>query len=311
MSSEQEKEKRNKAVFESFLRAYPSFAASLESWQADSEDTFADIVCRQINGGEIAFQLGEWLDAAQMSASVARDRLKQQILGQLRDLSVPQNIHFVWLVLKDDALRLDRRGAALKRELSELIEKIDRSWNQNPAWHSQQGYPCRDLQQYPTLEAYFYQVHFNPIPRQPSSVGDWIQFEPDGGAYSPEKALRSLEAILDKKLGHYGVVPKPFHLLIHYSTGYLHNTPYHSIEVRTFADVAKYAARAVEVRTHNVKFPFADVYLLEDVEPHPQAFRLFPRFEQPSEDRSRECDENDRVLAQGRSSVHESVVRDE
>jgi hypothetical protein len=299
MSSKREKDEKNKAVFESFLRACPSFAASLASWQVDLEDTFADVVCRQINGGEIAFQLGEWLDGAQMSISVRRKLLEKEILAQLRDLlmNVPENIHYVWLVLKEDAPRVGRCGAALKGELSELIAKIDESWHRNPAWHSPQGYPCRDLRQYPTLEKYFWQVHFNPIPRQLSSLGDWIQFEPDGGAYSPEIALRSLEAILDKKLGHYGVVPKPFHLLIHYSTGYLHNTPYHSIEVRTFADVAKRAARAVEARTHNLNFPFADVYLLEDVEPHPQAFRLFPGFEELGESTSAQCHDNDQVLA--------------
>jgi hypothetical protein len=294
VSSEQEKEKKNRAVFESFLKAWPSFAASLASWQVDLEDTFVDVNCRLISGDEIAFQLGEWLDGAQMSASLSRKRLEEQILGQLRDLNVPKNIHCVWLVPKDDTPRLNPRTATrLKAELSELIHKIDGIWNQNPVWHSLQGYPCRGLRRYPTLEKYLREVHFNPIPRQSElGFGDWIQFEPDGGAYSPEKALRSLEAILDKKLGHYGHVPQPFQLLIHYATGYLHNTPYHSIEMRTFADVAKHAARVVETRTHNVKLPFADVYLLEDVGPHPQAFRLFPRFEQVTESSSTECDDD-------------------
>jgi hypothetical protein len=290
MSSKHETEEKDKAVFRSFLRAYPSLAASLESWWVDPEDTFADVVCREINGSEIAFQLGEWLDAPQMSTYVARKRLEKQILGELRDLrqKVPKNVHFVWLVPKDDAPRLDRpRAATLKEQLSELIEKIDGSWNHNPAWHSLQGYPCRHLRQYPTLESYFWQVHFNPIPpRRFCSGEDWIQFEPDGGSYLPEKALRSLEAILDKKSGHYGKLARPFHLLIHYSTGYLRNTPYRSIQVRTFADVAKHAAQVVEAKTHNGRFPFADVYLLEDIEPHPQAFRLFPRFEPLREDRS-------------------------
>jgi hypothetical protein len=306
MSSKQGKEEKNKAVFESFLRANPSFAASIASWDVDQEDTFADVACRQINGDAIAFQLGEWLDAAQMSASLVRKRLEEQILGYLRDLRAAKNIHLVWLVLRDDAPRLDHNGAAtLKGELSGLIERIDGSWNQNPAWHSPQGYPCReDVRQYPTLEKYFCQVHFNPIPQQLSSVGDWIQFEPDGGAYSQESALSSLEAILHQKLRHYGAVATQFHLLVHYSTGYLHNSPYHSIQVKTFADVAKHAARVVEAKTGNGKFPFADVYLLEDVEPHPQAFRLFPTFEQLSEDRSTEYDENEPVPAQGHGVMH-------
>jgi len=115
---------------------------------------------------------------------------------------------------------------------------------------------------------------------------DWIQFERPDFAYPPEKALCSLEAIVDQKLRHYGTVAMPFHLVIHYSAGYLHNTPYHSIEMRAFADVAKHAARVVQAKIDRVKSPFSDIYLLENVEPNPQAFRLYPRFEPLSDPRS-------------------------
>jgi len=116
--------------------------------------------------------------------------------------------------------------------------------------------------------------------------------EPRGGAYDPEVALAALRRIANKKLDHYGSSARGAWLIIHYSRGVLYNTPFRSLDVGGFEDVARVVSELCKQR----EVPFAKVFLLGawgDIDARlaetlrdagypvtagPEAFEVFPDF---------------------------------
>ncbi len=135
----------------------------------------------------------------------------------------------------------------------------------------------------------------------PIELGEWIHGEqlaaalkapPSGAAYDPVVALEALRRIVEKKLSHYGRTAAGAWLVIHYSRGFLYNTPFRGLAVQDFEDVARWASESLRERTVD----FEKVYLLGawgDIEPElakilaaakipftggPEAFEIFPQF---------------------------------
>jgi len=90
--------------------------------------------------------------------------------------------------------------------------------------------------------------------------------------------MGALRNIIQRKAGHYGsCIQKKVHLLIHSGQTLLYNTPYHSLDVHSFQDVADAVAKWMS--DSSIKpGPFAKIYLLKAVQPNPLAFEVYPDF---------------------------------
>ena len=84
---------QERAIFEAFLAAYPSFAAQVTEFrQPDVE--FPDVVFKLLGGAEVDFELGEWLDGQQMAeAKNLPTESARARAGSLRDLSDMRAVH--------------------------------------------------------------------------------------------------------------------------------------------------------------------------------------------------------------------------
>ena len=64
--------KDEKAIFEAFLCAYPTFAAQVKNVEPDDE--FPDMIVTTTGGGAVDFELAEWLHGPQMAEARHYDR---------------------------------------------------------------------------------------------------------------------------------------------------------------------------------------------------------------------------------------------
>ncbi len=151
-------------------------------------------------------------------------------------------------------------------------------------------------EEFPDIDAYLRNGRKVPV-----ELGEWIDGQqlaealkanPDGGAYDPEVALDAVRRIVEKKLAHYGSSARGAWLVIHYSRGVLYNTPFRSLSIRNFEDVARVMWQLLKQR----KVYFDKVYLLGawgDIDGElakilsgagipfvagPEAFEVFPNF---------------------------------
>lgn len=270
--------KEEKAVFEAFLAAYPSFAAETKDLR-QPDDEFPDIVAVLKDGAVVDFELGEWLDGAQMAAAKRYDRLA----GAIRDAIGPQepntSRHFraVMLCPREGATAFNGADKAdFKAALIALIRETDRRWPSERFWHSPQGRICREFAGYPPLGKYLRSVNFDPLVirgrQRPWPTGQpWIFVKARGGSYSPETAARALAAILEQKIRRYGRFSRSTRLIVYYGKAVVYNTPYLGVEMREFADMAALAAEVV--RGQNA---FEKIYLLNALEPGLEAFEIYP-----------------------------------
>ena len=71
-----------KAIFEAFLAAHPSFAAQVKEVE-QPDDEFPDITLTTTGGAVIDFELGEWLHGPQMAEAKRYDRAMEAILDAI------------------------------------------------------------------------------------------------------------------------------------------------------------------------------------------------------------------------------------
>jgi hypothetical protein len=274
------KQLQHRTTFQQFLKAHPTLADDLSRWDIDQDDRHADINCWMKDGTKVDYQLAEWLHAEQMSDSLSRARTQQAILEELRCRypGPPPSLKYgVCLLLRSDLRRLDRQDISqLADEFGELVGEATTARAGRREWH--QGYPYRAFDNYPAVGKYLLEAHFDWLKTsgQPIFSEQWIVFEPDGGAYDPSEAYRTAVDTVLKKGSHYGVSGTPFDLILHFSRAYLHNAPFHSLETPTFEDLAKKMSE--DRRTTNLR-TFGSIYLLNELEPNPEVFRINPQFE--------------------------------
>jgi hypothetical protein len=137
---------QERAIFEAFLTAYPSFAAQVTEFrQPDVE--FPDVVVKLIGGAEVDFELGEWLDGHQMAEARQYERLESGMLDSIGPQAPNTSPHFraVMLTPREDAPAFAVADAeGFRAELSALVGETDRRWPSERSWHSPQGRMCRD-----------------------------------------------------------------------------------------------------------------------------------------------------------------------
>jgi hypothetical protein len=270
--------KDEKAVFEAFLTAHPTFGADVREFSQPDEE-FPDVIAVMKDGIEIDSELGEWLDGAQMAAAKRYDRLAEAILDAIGRQTPNSSRHFraVMLCPRADAPAFNAEDQQdFKAAVTALIEETDRRWPSERFWHSPQGRICRELAGYPPLGEYLPSVNFDPLvvrgQHRPWPKGQpWIFVEARGGSYLPETVLRALRGILDQKINHYGRFSRPTRLIVFYGKAIAYNTPYFGIETREFADVAALAVEAIHGQN-----AFEKIYLLNALEPGLEAFEIYP-----------------------------------
>ncbi len=100
--------KDEKPIFEAFLVAHPPFAANVKEVH-QPDDQFPDIVATMTDGTEVDFELGEWLDGAQMGEAKRYERLQKAILDAIAPPGPNLSPHFraVMLSPREDATRFD------------------------------------------------------------------------------------------------------------------------------------------------------------------------------------------------------------
>src|SRR5215813_9168854 len=153
------------AVFQAFLKAYPSFAKEIGSIE-QPDQLFPDIIAKLHDGSEVNFELAEWLDNQQMEQSKKIERLERDLLDALGEQGINGSDHIrcVMLVLQDDVRRFRQEdGAHFRNELFTLIDDTDRRWAFERHWQSAQGCICRQFPSFPTLTKYLRSVHFLPL----------------------------------------------------------------------------------------------------------------------------------------------------
>lgn len=283
--SKAKKREDERAVFDAFLAAHPTFAACLQEIQSDREDSHADIRTKLNDGTWVTWQLGEWLEENQMQAAQERERLEAKIMGAIGEQgpNSTKHIRHCTLSLKEregKVHRFDRRDAApLKTEIHGLIGDVDSRWKQNRSWQFPQGYRCTTFKAHPTLGKYLDAIHFDPrvgrwVRRDWPAGQPWIHFEAPGGAYVSQVAIDAMKLRVKEKAAHYGTFRKEdVRLIVFYNQAALYNTPFQDLTLRSFEDVAAIAAETLS----RIHIPFTRVYLLKALYPSPESFEVYPR----------------------------------
>ena len=270
--------KQEKAIFDAFLIAYPSFADEVKKVEQPTA-SFPDVVVELATGGLVDFELGEWLDGPQTGAAKRYDAAAEAMTAALGSQSANPSPHFraVMLCPREDVTKFEAADEArFRTELWALVAETHERWPTERFWRSPQGRICREFDRHPILGKYLRSVNFDPRvvagkERRWPTGQPWVFVENRGGAYSPETSLAALRAILAQKTTHYGAFSRPTRLIIYYGQAAALNTPYVGVETRDFADVAALAADAVRGQTS-----FEKIYLLNALEPGLEAFEIFP-----------------------------------
>jgi hypothetical protein len=270
-----------RAIFQAFLKAYPSFAKQIVNI-AQPEQLFPDIVAELHDGCKINFELAEWLDNQEMGQSKQIERVESALWDALGDQGINDSNHFrcVMLVLRDNVPRFRQQdGPDFRNELHRLISDTDRRWPLERHWQSPQGRICRQFSSFPILNKYLRSVHFEPhrfgntIKERWPTGQPWIFFQSWGGSYSPDTAMTALLEVIRKKQNHYGKQEGgAVRLLIYYGQAVRYNTPFYGIEINGFNDVAKIAAN----KLMGVPIIFEKIYLFQALEPELQDFEIYP-----------------------------------
>jgi hypothetical protein len=320
MARESQQTERERAVFELFLKANPSFADQVKSFDAAAED-FPDITVNLRAGNSIGYELGEWLDRGQMAKSKRDESFKRSLLEAVVPCSDlrPRNFEFVLLDPKrrDSFDKSDASGFC--DEFRSLVEEVERCWPREPSWHYPPGHFADDLSDYPTIQKYIRIAHFfpcNPFPlitraleavandpeilrlNEPACAeavrlwtGQFVEVTPPAPrwvavtdrdhAYTSESAINALRKRLVDKLNRYGRTREELMLIVYYDQALLYNTPYSDqINFDTFADVAHEASQFMRGLEADSKFPFKKVFLLKALWPEPEAFEIWPTLTQ-------------------------------
>src|SRR5262249_8364921 len=96
------------AMFEVFLAAHPDFAAEIKEVR-QPDDQFPDLIVVMLNGTEVDFEMGEWLDGAQMASAKRYDALADAILNAIGPQEPNPSRHFraVMLTPREDIPKFD------------------------------------------------------------------------------------------------------------------------------------------------------------------------------------------------------------
>src|SRR5206468_3275918 len=156
--------KQEKAVFDAFLVAYPSFANEVK--KVDQPDApFPDVVVELATGRLVDFPLGASLDGPQTAAAKRYDVAAEAMTAALGSQGVNPSPHFraVMLCPRDRLTKFEAADRAIFRtEFWTLVAETHHRWPTERFWRSPQGRMCREFDRYPTLGKYLRSVNFDP-----------------------------------------------------------------------------------------------------------------------------------------------------
>ncbi len=106
------------------------------------------------NGGEIGFQLGEWLDPLQTATAKRKEKLRTALQGVLSAFSTqePRNLACVAIEVKGTTFQ-DKDADEFKNEFGRLAADIDRNCSELFE-HGNYYLPPTEFTAYPTLQKY-------------------------------------------------------------------------------------------------------------------------------------------------------------
>lgn len=276
-------------AFKMFLQAFPTLAARIRTWRVQEEERdVADVLAELCDGGEIGFQLGEWVRKDQISQNKKIDQFAVDIRRAIepQPKNITQHIDSVMLVPRNDTTRFAQQdGGILREELFRLIQETDQHWPKEPHWQSTQGYHCKEFDRFPMLAKYLTEVWFDPrvtgqFKKRPRRHGiPWIDVMGRGGSYSGQPAREALQDIIFKKAKHYGIASgQRVDLLIHYGVNaFAYNAPFMDDTTPDFAAVAKVASEIIQSCCRERRLPFERVYLCNTLAPSElEAYEIFP-----------------------------------
>ncbi len=281
MSRNADQTAREKAIFDAFLTAYPSFASTV-AYHSPPDDRFPDRIVKLRDGSKIEFELAEWIHEGQTAHSKQREQLAETIIHAIGEQRENRSQYFcnVLIFPKQYFPRWSRADEkAMHEEVWALVEDTERRWPTECFWHSPTGRHvgrAGDFDLYPTIGKYIAQVNFYPLAvagRQKEKIPDvpWIDVSAPGGSYSSKTAIDALKKILHDKISGYGGLDRPLRLLVYYGTAVRYNTPIYDIKFRQFSDVAEEATRIVAGQSS-----FEKIFLFKALLPNLEAFEIYP-----------------------------------
>lgn len=262
-------------VFTAFLAAMPLFAGSpVADWRQPAKDP-PDVEVDLADGRKVGVELTSWLDESQ----IGREKRAESLEFSFRDAIEPEppneteHIFLVWLAPKRRMVGSHR--AAFRSELLDLIDIIDKNWENIPWSDSPQGFNWTDFANYQTLAKYLDSIDVHP--RRPGMLKgglQWLTFPLRGGPYSPDWMVNALCECIAAKTAKYAAKPTcmaEFHLLLHYDKAFVYNTPVMGIDFG-YAEAVKSAT----LRVGNAAGVFDKILVFVPVAEGQQAFQLYP-----------------------------------
>ena len=268
-----------KAVFEGFLSAAPTFAGvEVKKWSQPTNDP-PDIEAEMVDGRTVGVELTSWLDESQ----IGRRKKIEFVELSFRDAIQPEppnetaHIFLLWMAPKRQMAMADKR--AFRTELLALTEEIDERWESEPDWQSPQGFLWMDFTRYLTLAKYLASVDVHPRIRSVASTMrqgglHWLTFPARDGAYSPDWMVDALCEVVGAKIAKYATKPAgtdEFHLLVHYDKAFVYNTPVHGIDFG-YSE----AVQAAAARIGGTVGVFDEIFVYVPVTEGRRVFRLYP-----------------------------------
>ena len=286
--------KREKFIFESFLRACPEFAGDpirewdvVDKWYANRAlspplepfDKRPDIIALTTSGKKIGIELKSWVNQEQIAEARERERIQDDILKAIgkQPPNQTQNIGYVWLSPKH--VRFDVRDAAdFRDQLFRLIARVDNDWSRKPGFEQTCSGDVDRFEEFPLLKKYLHRIRFRPATRSRGTVR-WIRFPDASRHYSPAEMLETLESSLlshrhderYKDLRAQAGLDEVY-LLIHYDfKAFAYNTPFDAPNFG-FKEAATFASQVVD---GDGNF-FDRIFLFHFLPGEEAAYEIFP-----------------------------------
>jgi hypothetical protein len=242
--------KNEKLTFDSFLKACPDFADEpIVEWDMVEDfygkrdlapptppfDKRPDVICITSSGKKIGVELKSWVNREQITEARKQERIQDNILKAIGEqpLNATQHIGQVWLSAKQVTFNA-RDASDFKKQMFELIEKVEHSWLHKPQGHQNSWHDVRDLAAFPFLEKYLDSARFHSVRRR--LVNNWILFPNPypSGHYSPKAMRETLKRALlaHKDDERYKDLKQrvgldEVYLLVHYDfKAFVYNTPF-------------------------------------------------------------------------------------
>jgi hypothetical protein len=235
-----------RTAWSGFLAAAPRFAGEDLAGSGDGPDP-PDVICTTTTGRVIGVELTKWVEHDQVTNGRGREFFESSYLRIIESENEPRpdRIGCVLLNPKSERVRPDDK-TQLRSELFALLAKEDATpepsgdeWHGPPTavppWNTPQGARVDDFAGFPMLEKYMNDVWIFPRRRlQNLAAGQqWIMFEAQGGAYTPDWMVQAAIDRIRAKIKKYksdNIRAKHalavFDLLCYYcDEALLHNTP--------------------------------------------------------------------------------------